>query len=284
MTEIPVLAGTASIADRYRVWLCDIWGVLHNGVSAYPAACQALTRYRGSGGTVVLITNAPRPAADIQTQISELGVPPTAYDAIVTSGDVTRSLIAGYGNRNVFHLGPPKDLTLYAGLEVRLTPVEKAEAVVCTGLFNDLIETPANYAGQLAAMHARGLPMICANPDIVVERGSAICYCAGALGEAYEDLGGRVAYAGKPKQPIYDAAMARASQLRAREVAKSEILAIGDGLKTDILGAHDNGIDVPFVASAIHLDAGTGLTAQSLGRLFPRDQSRPLAAIERLAW
>ena len=284
MTDIPILDGARQLADRYPVWLCDIWGVLHNGEVSYPEASSALARFRDAGGTVILITNAPRPHDDIELQIAGLGVGAAAYDSVVTSGDVTRALIADYAGRNLFHLGPDKDLTLYAGLDTTLTPLTTAEAVVCTGLFNDLVETPAIYANQLAEMRAKNLPMICANPDLVVERGSSISYCAGALGEAYEALGGSVAYAGKPKPPIYLAALARAAELRGKPIAKREVLAIGDGLKTDILGAHDNGLDALFVASGIHLGAGNALDVSSLSRLFAAAHALPVAAIERLAW
>ena len=284
MTAIPIFDGVRAIASRYPVWLCDIWGVLHNGEAAYPAATDALLQFRESGGTVILITNAPRPHGDIARQIAGLGINAAAYDAIVTSGDVTRKLIAAYAGRKIFHLGPEKDHTLFAGIGITLAPVQTAEAVICTGLIDDLSETPTDYIGQLASFNARNLPMICANPDIVVERGSQICYCAGALGQAYEALGGAVAYAGKPKAPIYQEAMARAARLRGGTIAKREALAIGDGLRTDILGAHDFGLDALFVASGIHLNANIGLDAGSLAGLFAGAKARPIAAVERLAW
>jgi len=284
MTPIPILESAEVLQGRYPVWLCDIWGVLHNGVAAYPYSSDALIRYREGGGTVVLITNAPRPHRSVARQISELGVPGQAYDAIVTSGDVTRALIEAEAGHGLYHLGPAHDRVLFEGLQVRLVEADLAEAVVCTGLFDDRTETPEHYRDALAAMRAKSLPMICANPDIVVERGSSISYCAGALGAAYESIGGTVAYAGKPKAPIYEAALAMASHLRGQAVTRREVLAIGDGLKTDILGAYDYGIDALFVASAIHLDSRTGLTAASLAALFAGQASRPIAAVERLSW
>ena len=284
MNLIPILDGVSELAGRYPVWLCDIWGVLHNGVVSYPKAAAALVRFREAGGTVVLVTNAPRPHRIIGQQIADLGVPALAYDAIVTSGDVTRALIAAEAGRGLFHLGPERDRTLFEGLAARLVDAGTAEAVVCTGLFDDAIETPDDYREMLAGMRKRALPMICANPDIVAERGASVIYCAGALGAAYEVLGGKVAYAGKPKAPIYEAALAEAARLRSGPVLESQVLAIGDGLKTDILGARDFGLDALFVASAIHLGAGTGLTEESLARLFAAEKFRPIAAIERLMW
>ena len=284
MPTIPILTGVSELAERYPVWLCDIWGVLHNGVASYREASVALSMFRKTGGTVVLITNAPRPNNAIAGQIANFGITRDAYDAIVTSGDVTRALIAAETGHGVYHLGPAHDRVLFDGLPVELVSLERAKAVVCTGLFDDRIETPDSYRTALADMRAKSLPMICANPDIVVERGSSICYCAGALGAAYEAIGGMVAYAGKPKSPIYDVALSQVAALRGRAVQKSEVLAIGDGLKTDILGAQTFGIDALFVASAIHLDAATGLTVASLSNLFTGEWPQPVAAIERLAW
>jgi len=284
MTTIPILSGVRLLAERYPIWLCDIWGVLHNGVAAYPEASAALQRFRAAGGVVVLITNAPRPHAAIASQISALGVPADAYDGIVTSGDVTRALISAEAGRGIHHLGPAHDKVLFDGLNVQFADTDAAQVVVCTGLFDDRTETPETYRHALAAMREKAQPMICANPDIVVERGSSISYCAGALGAAYEAIGGKVAYAGKPKSPIYEAAFSSASKFRGRSVGKSDVLAIGDGLKTDVLGAFNFGLDVLFVASAIHLDAQTGLTSESLAELFSDESAHPIAAIERLAW
>ena len=284
MTPIPILDRLSGLAGRYPVWLCDIWGVLHNGEVAYPEASEALCEFRKAGGTVILITNAPRPLDDVERQITSLGVAPAAYDSIVTSGDVTRALIDQVAGRGVYHLGPERDRSLFEGLAVRLVGLETATAVVCSGLFDDLVETPDDYSELLAAMRAKSLPMICANPDIIVERGSSLSYCAGALGAEYEKMGGKVAYAGKPKAPIYAAALSRVALLRGAPPNLHDVLAIGDGLKTDILGAHDFGIDALFVASGIHLDAGVGLTETSLRKLFENHPSRPVAAIERLTW
>ena len=281
---IDILAGVRGLASRHPVWFCDIWGVLHNGVVAFAPAVDALTQFRAQGGRVVLLTNAPRPSADVARQISQLSIGPAAYDAIVTSGDVTRALIAEQAGQGLLHIGADKDRSLFAGLDARLVPEADAAVVVCTGLVDDTHETPAAYAQQLSRLHARGLPMICANPDLIIERGNEICYCAGALGQAYQALGATVAYAGKPHAPIYHEALSRANAICGRTVSRSEVLAIGDGMDTDILGAHQFGIDMLYVASGVHLGAGETLHAASLENLFAGRPEHPVAAVAELAW
>ncbi len=282
--SIPLLPAVRELAARYPVWLCDIWGVLHDGVVAFRGPVDALTAFRMAGGLVVLITNAPRPFGDVARQIESLGIGQEAYDAIVTSGDVTRDLISAYAGKGLVHIGADKDRSIFTGLDVRLTGADNAEAVICTGLVDDTHETPAVYGPQLASLNALRLPMICANPDVVIMRGADLCYCAGALGQAYETLGGAVAYAGKPHSPIYAAALARAEAIRCKPIGKREILAIGDGLNTDILGAHNFGIDALYVASGIHLEAGQALDAGSLVGMFAERVERPIAAQAELAW
>ena len=153
--------------------LCDVWGVVHNGVAATPESCDALMRFRSQGGTVILITNAPRPGDVVMQFIDRLKVPRAAYDGIVSSGDVTRAEMAERTGKSVFHIGPARDLPIFEGLDLRIAPVESADYVVCSGLFDDTVETPQDYQGLIETMHGRGLLMICANPDIVVERGDA---------------------------------------------------------------------------------------------------------------
>lgn len=284
-TAIPIIDDAADIAANYDAWFCDIWGVIHNGKHRHERAVDACQQYRAAGGRVVFITNAPRPAAPIVEQLEMLGVSADAYDAIVTSGDVTRALIDRYRGRPVYHLGPDRDLTLFDGLDVQLAKADVAEVIVNTGLFDDYTETPADYADSLAAFKARGVPMICANPDIVVERGAEICYCAGALAEAYGKIGGEVAYAGKPHPPIYDACFEKlASTVDGVSTDKSRVLAIGDGLKTDMLGALSYGLDALFVPSGVHVTPGRPLDSDLLGELFTDHPARPVAAIAGLSW
>lgn len=170
------------ITDGFDVILSDVWGVLHNGVSAFPHAAVALHEARKAGKTVVLITNSPRPAPGVIAQLRVLGVPDEAYDRIITSGDVTRGLIAE-GPKKVFLLGPERDMPLLEGLDVERVGEAEAQSVVCTGFFDDETETPEDYTEMLKGFIARKVPMICANPDLVVERGERIIPCAGAENE-----------------------------------------------------------------------------------------------------
>ena len=266
MTEAPPFAphrtirSFAEISGGYDVALCDIWGVLHDGRSAFRAAGEALVAFRRGGGTVVLLTNAPRPSADIRSQLTRFKIPDAAFDAIVTSGDVTIALIRARGGAPVFHLGPARDAGLFdlaaQGMAARpaLAPLDGADYVVCTGLFDDTRETPADYEHSLQAMAARRLTMICANPDLVVHRGADLIYCAGALAQRYAALGGEVVYAGKPYGPIYDEALGVAARARGAAIAKRCVIAIGDAMRTDIAGAVGQGIDALFITSGIHRD------------------------------
>jgi HAD superfamily hydrolase (TIGR01450 family) len=247
----PIIRSLEEIAPRYPAILCDVWGVVHNGVRSFPAAGSALARARESGHAVVLVTNAPRPGPDVVRQLRLLGVPDGAYDAVVTSGDVTRDLIAE-GPRRLYHVGPDRDLTIFDGLDVDLVDEFEASGVVCTGLFDDEAETPEDYAAPLRRFRARDLPFICANPDIVVERGDRLIWCAGALARDYALIGGRTLISGKPHRPIYDAALAAAGRALGRDVGRGDALAVGDGMLTDVKGADDNGIDVLYVSGGIH--------------------------------
>jgi HAD superfamily hydrolase (TIGR01459 family) len=280
---IPILPGIASLASGTAAWLVDLWGVVHNGVAPFAPAVAACRRYRREGGLVLLLSNAPRPRQSVATQLDRIGVPPEAWDAIVSSGDAARALIADLGRAAVFHLGPKRDLPLYEGLEVRLTSAETAEIVVCTGLFDDEKETPEHYALLLADLRARDLPMICANPDLHVERGSRIVYCAGGLAQAYVRIGGRVTYAGKPYPLVYDMAFAELARLEGRPLGREEVLAIGDGIRTDIAGAAAAGLRSVYVASGVHAGAGA-LDPDQLAGLFPEGRPWPVAAMAALAW
>jgi len=236
-----------ALHDRYDAILCDVWGVLHNGVVSWSAAFEALQRAREAGKTVILITNSPRPTAQVMAQLARLGVPADCHDGIVTSGDVTRTLIAE-GPRRIFHIGTEEDLPIFDGIDVELVEDFEASAIVVTGPRDDERETPDDYADLLARLRARDLPLICANPDIVVERGDRLIYCAGAIARAYGLMGGRTLIAGKPHAPIYDAALAQIGA----STDRSRVLAIGDGMTTDVKGAMDNGFDLLFVSDGIH--------------------------------
>jgi HAD superfamily hydrolase (TIGR01459 family) len=272
------------IEGRYAVILSDVWGVVHNGVRAFADASAALAAARAHGLAVVLITNAPRPRREVQAQLDILGVPREAYDRIVTSGDVTRDLIK-VGPRSIFHLGPERDLAIYDGLDVDIVEEFEASTVVCTGLFDDDVETPDDYADMLRRLRARDLPFICANPDIVVEKGDRLIWCAGALARDYAQLGGRTQIAGKPHRPIYLAALDAAAEVLGRPVAEKEALAIGDGVLTDVKGAEQNGIDILYVTGGIHArEYGETLEPDPalLATFLEKHGHHPVAVIPRL--
>jgi HAD superfamily hydrolase (TIGR01459 family) len=277
----------APLARDYDVLLCDVWGVVHNGLAAFPEACDALRQFRAERGPVILITNAPRPGAAVQRILDRLSVPHHAYDAIVSSGDVTRGVVESRLDERVFHLGPARDRPIFSGLDVSFAPVETADYVVCSGLFDDTIETLENYRELLAAMRARSLLMVCANPDIVVERGEELVYCAGALADAYAELGGEVLYCGKPYAQIYEVARGRAASFRGGEPpALERVLAIGDSVRTDLQGAAAFGVDCLFVVSGIHAEEfGREATDVSgLDATFAAANVAPKAIMRRLIW
>ena len=204
-------------------------------------------------------------------------------DGLITSGDVTRALIAANRGRPFFHIGPKRDLPLFAGLNVQLTDPDKAEMVILTGLYDDDRETPQDYRERLERLLRRHLPMICANPDIKVQRGDKVIYAAGAIARLYEEMGGEVVQAGKPFRPIYDLARARINELAGREISPARILAIGDGVNTDIKGAVENGMDALFVPSAVHAREGE-ISPRELAAIFANGNFAPLAAIPALRW
>jgi HAD superfamily hydrolase (TIGR01459 family) len=283
---IPVVDSIKDIGGRYRAWLVDIWGVMHNGRNAFPRAATATRTFREPGGIVVLLSNSPRPSPSVQAQLRQFGVPDDAYDATVTSGDLTRYELGKHRHARVFHLGPERDRPIFDGLDVELTGPEHTDLVVCSGLFDDDIETPDDYVPLLRDLAARKLLMICANPDHLVERGNRLIWCAGALAAVYEDLGGAVIYAGKPHAPVYELALKTISNLAGSDVGRDQVLAIGDGVKTDIAGAGSFGLDAVFVASALHApgEGSEALDAPHLAELFAHQSRRPIAAMHALVW
>ena len=253
-----IIQSLAEVGLNYDVLFCDLWGCLHNGKAPFPAAVAALTDFRRGGGRVCLMTNAPRPASAVEAQIDRLGVPREAWDAIVTSGDAAQdAMLAGAVGHRVWHLGPEKDDRFFTDLppewtdppQIERVALDAAEGVVCTGPFDDMTETPEDYRARLMLARQRDLPLLCANPDIVVDYGDKRIYCAGALAELYEELGGRTLYFGKPHPPIYDLARRR---LALRDDAR--ILCIGDGIQTDIAGAAGEGLDAIFISGGLAHD------------------------------
>lgn len=278
------IGGLADIAGKYDVILCDVWGVLHNGIDPFPLAGRALTDARRAGATVVLITNSPRPRPGVASQLGTIGVLDTAYDSIVTSGDVTRRLIAE-GPRRIFLLGPDRDLPLLEGLDVERVGEAEAESIVCTGFFDDETETPEDYRDMLTRFQARGVPFICANPDLVVERGERLIPCAGAMAALYSELGGETRIAGKPHRPIYEAALAEAIARRG-DFDRARVLTIGDGMPTDVRGALSAGFDLLYVSDGIHAGeyARSGRTDEAaMHAYFDRENVAPTWWMPRLA-
>jgi HAD superfamily hydrolase (TIGR01459 family) len=272
-----------SLSREYPVWFVDIWGVVHNGVSIFEQTTEVLARHRKAGGTVVLVSNSPRSQAGVIAQLHQVGVRANAYDTAVTSGDATQDLMRAVPSGKLFHIGAERDISLFEGLPVHRVEMEDADAIICTGLRHDDRETPADYLAELTAIAARKLPMICANPDKIVRKGTTLLYCAGSLADAYERLGGTVVMAGKPYAAIYDLALRKASDLRGASVSREMVLAIGDGPETDILGAANQGFPVVYVAGGVREQA-QDLAAElaHIQELVP--SARILKAVHHLQW
>ena len=284
MTALRFAERLRDVVGDAEVLLSDIWGVVHNGLAAFPDACQALHNFRQQGGTVILITNAPRPADSVQRQLRKLEVADEIYDAIVSSGDLTRHFVADHPGQKMFWIGPERDNSIYRGLDPVLSPLEQADYIVCTGLFDDETESAENYRAMLLQARERSLTLVCANPDIVVERGDRLIYCAGAVAELYLELGGEVIFYGKPHRPIYERAIALASERRGHAVELNRVLAIGDSVRTDLAGAQSFGIDCLFVTRGIHSEEFEGidqLDPASVRELFGHP---PRALMRELKW
>jgi len=283
----PILDHADALLARYDVVFCDVWGVVHDGRTAYAEGCAALARFRKRGGTVILVTNAPRAADAVARILAEKHVPDAAWDAIVSSGEITRAHVAHAGYEAVHHIGPDRDLDLFETITARRVSLADADAIVATGLVHDTRETGEDYRGPLAPARARGLELVCANPDLVVDVGGTMLPCAGAIAAVYEAMGGPVYWAGKPFRPAYEMAHASAQTLRQADVPLARILAIGDAVRTDIAGASNFGIDSLFIGQGIHreqvLDAHHRLIPDRLARLLSGDAPRPVAAMAALA-
>jgi len=277
----------SELAADYDAVLSDVWGVIHNGIATFPHACDALMRMRARGGVVVLITNAPRPSEQVARQLERLHVPRETYDAIVSSGDLTRATVKQRHGQSLHHIGPERDRSIFTGLDVHFAPLDTADYVVCTGLEDDEAETPDDYRGRLEVMLARKLFMVCGNPDVVVERGSVLVYCAGALADLYATMGGEVLYAGKPYHPIYEMALAKADVAAGRKIARSRVLAVGDSVRTDLKGARTAGVDFLFVTSGIHAEELGGRERPddaALATTFAVAGGAPKAVMRVLRW
>ncbi len=269
----------ADIATQYDTLYCDLWGCLHDGVEAFPEAVSALTQFRSGGGRVVLMTNAPRPAPGVVRRLDDMGVPHEAYDLVVSSGDAAQAaMLQGAAGRRVHHIGPAKDDDFFTTLPEDMPdarPVERvalaeAEGIVCTGPVEEDRDRPEDYRATLLHAKTRGLKLLCANPDIVVDFGDRRVYCAGALAALYDEMGGQSLYFGKPHPPIYDRARLK---LAARDAGDpGRVLAIGDGIATDIRGARLEDIDSLFISG--------GLAARETGTARQPDPDKLAAFLQ----
>lgn len=275
-----LISGLSEIAPGHDALICDVWGVVHDGRRHHPAAADALYLFKEKHGPVVLLTNAPRVPAEVQAQCTSYGLPPDCYDAIVSSGGAAREELAlrsANATLPLYYIGPDRDLPMIAGLNIRRASIEEADLSLAIGLRDDMTETPHQYDDELKAMQQRGLVMLCANPDLVVHRGERLVYCAGSLAQAYETLGGKVIYYGKPHQPIYKSALAAAGNPK-------HPLAVGDGLLTDISGANRAGLPALFIADGVHGEETRPYTAEHMQALFSRFGAHARAVTRALRW
>lgn len=282
-----VIPHFSALASSYDVFLCDVWGVVHNGEVSFPDACDALMRARAQGKVVIFITNAPRPGEAVIRQIDKLHVPREAYDGIVSSGDVTRDVIAHRKGESICHIGPERDHSIFTGLHAEFAPLETADYIVCSGLYDDETEKPEDYRARLDIALKRKLFMVCGNPDLVVERGSQLVYCAGSIADLYATMGGEVLYAGKPYRPIYEMALAKAEAVLGRKVDMKRVVGIGDSVRTDLKGARAFGIDMLFIAAGIHAEEFGGRDtpkADAMKTVFAAAGEEPTAVMKHLVW
>ena len=287
MTAPKLAAGLSQLSGAYDALLCDVWGVIHNGRESFPAACAALALYRAERGPVILISNSPRPAGPVIEQLDSLGVPREAWSHIVTSGDATRLLLAERAPGPAWLIGPERDAPLYEDLGLEASELNEARFISVTGPYDDENDEPADYRDRFCAAIQRDLELICANPDIVVQRGDKLIYCGGALAQLYESLGGRVTMAGKPYPAIYELSLAKAQAALGRPLDARRVLCIGDGLPTDIRGANAQGLDVLFVANGIHggeTVGPDGLNVPAVQDLLRQEGLSATYAIADLVW
>ncbi|MGR3374733.1 TIGR01459 family HAD-type hydrolase [Pseudooceanicola nanhaiensis] len=286
-----IITALSEISDRYDALFVDLWGCVHDGVTALPEAVAALQAYRRGGGTVVLVTNSPRPRASVELQLDGFGVARDAWDVIATSGDSARAaMYRGVVGSRVFYMGEAEETGFFAPLKIQHDPVEiiqvpldEAEGIVCLGPF-DPMQNPEVLRPQLLLAKQKGLKLLCANPDIVVDRGERREWCAGAVASLYTDMGGESLYFGKPHPPIYDLARRRLSEL-GREVPAEGILCIGDGIHTDVAGALGEDYDSLFITGGLAAEE-TRTTRQpdreALQAFLEKEQSSPTYAIGKL--
>ena len=284
------IAGLREIADCYDAALLDLWGCVHNGVRPFPGACEAMRRMRAGGKKLIILSNAPRRSSAVASGMAKLGVGGELYDAVLSSGEVAWRALAERSDpwharlgHLALHLGPPRDLSLFEGNGVERAPVDHAQFVLVTGPNEDHMSVD-DHQDVLSAAAARRLPMVCANPDLDVIRGEARLICAGALARRYEQLGGDVRYHGKPHDSVYAAAFAMLDG-----ISRARVLAVGDGVRTDILGANRVGIDSAFIAGGVHgeelgVAMGDHPDAEIGARLLAGYGASPTYLLPELRW
>jgi len=265
MTQI--IRSLAEISDRYDALFCDLWGCVHNGIEPFAEAVAALQAFRAAGGTVVLLTNAPRPRASVQRQLEKMGLPQDSWDVIATSGDSARAaMLRGAVGQKVYFIGEDHDQSFFSpmdmvadAMDIQQVPLNEAEGIVCTGPFDSHAD-PSVMRPQFLLAKIKGLKLLCANPDIVVDRGESREWCAGALAALYTEMGGESLYFGKPHPPVYDLARRRLAQL-GKDISDDRILAVGDGIFTDVQGGIGENIDTLFISGGLAKE-DTGTTDQ----------------------
>ena len=287
MTEPTILPGLSEWADAYDAIISDVWGVLHDGKTVHPGAADALQRFRAGGGSVLLVSNSPRPGPLVIEQLTGMGVPRDAYDDALSSGDIARAWLAERPGLKIGLITSPIHMPMHDGLDLREVGPDQAEYLVATALEDDENEAPEDYRDRLEAYRAQDVPFLCANPDFVVERGGRLIHCAGALADMYREMGGTVIDTGKPSAMIYGTAMERLAAIRARAIDPSRVLAIGDAIRTDVRGAEALGVDMLFVARGIHAEdafEGGRIARDRLARLFAQERVSPKAVTDLLRW
>jgi HAD superfamily hydrolase (TIGR01459 family) len=284
----PILTSARDLLQSYDVLFCDVWGVVHDGHCANPGAMRALTQFRKGGGTVILVSNAQVPTHRVAAMLDSREVPRDAWDDIVSSGAIALKHVAEQGYGGVYYIGPrDRDAAFFSSSSAKPVDLASAEAIVCTGLTDDIHETVATYEQVLQQGVDQGLTFVCANPDFVVDVGGTLYLCAGALADRYEHLGGAVFWAGKPHPSAYGTAHVRAQELRGERVPCSRILAIGDAVRTDLKAAQNAAIDALFIASGIHRHEtmdGTIINRAKLSRVLSADAPGAIAVMAHFDW
>lgn len=284
----PIMTNAQDLLERYDVLFCDVWGVVHDGHAALPPAAEALVRFRKNGGTVILVSNAPVPYHQVAVMLDERRLPRAAWDAIVSSGDLALEHIEDQRFKSLLPIGPQdRDAALFEKAGKLVADMTKADAVLCSGLNDDINETAADYRPMLDAALERQLPFVCANPDLLVDVGGKLYLCAGAIADLYQQLGGDVFWAGKPFRIAYEAAHAKAQDLRQADVAADKILVIGDSVRTDLKGAQNFGVDALFIAGGIHREEtmqNASIMPERLAQILEPGTPPAIAAMPHLAW